>query len=238
MNASFQFDQAMAAWRSATSGAAQMHASHLDELETHLRDTYAELREIGLPEEEAFHLARRRLGDTELAAEFAKVHPDALWRERGKWMLCGLLGYQLFRGSCDACTLFLEWAATSFFPAPQALLCVYWASAVLMIGAVAWALVCTVRGRWRLSGSTLAPWVRRPAVLATLLPLLLLLRMIIDFVGARLALGIAGSSWNFASLWATKRYIDLAVTVAFAIMLGVAAAHAARHTRPPHHEAR
>ena len=98
MNASFQFDQAMAAWRSATSGAAQMHASHLDELETHLRDTYAELREIGLPEEEAFHLARRRLGDTELAAEFAKVHPDALWRERGKWMLCGLLRYQLFRG--------------------------------------------------------------------------------------------------------------------------------------------
>ena len=62
------------------------------ELETHLRDTVAELQSRGLNNEESFWLARRRLGKPEqLSDEFAKADLAKVWRERVFWVVLVLL---------------------------------------------------------------------------------------------------------------------------------------------------
>src|SRR4051812_12202903 len=96
MNPSFDLEKSIAAWRAEITAQDPLREAVLDELATHLRETFADLRARGLAEAEAFHLARRRLGGAELVEELAKVHPDAVWAERGKWMLFGVLGFHVF----------------------------------------------------------------------------------------------------------------------------------------------
>jgi hypothetical protein len=67
------------------------------ELESHLRESIAALRQSGLNEEESFWLARRRLGRPQpLAAEFVKEEPARVWRKRLFWMLMAPLAFQLW----------------------------------------------------------------------------------------------------------------------------------------------
>ena len=67
------------------------------ELETHLRDTIAELQSRGLNNEESFWLARRRAGRPEqLAEEFVKADPAGIWRGRVFWMAVSLVGSYVF----------------------------------------------------------------------------------------------------------------------------------------------
>ena len=64
------------------------------ELESHLREESKHLTTLGLSEQEAFWIARHRLGDTDsLAEEFAKVNTSILWRQRLFWAGAGLLSY-------------------------------------------------------------------------------------------------------------------------------------------------
>jgi hypothetical protein len=67
------------------------------ELETHLRDTVAELQGRGLNNEESFWLARRRAGrPQQLAEEFAKADPVRVWRERAFWIAAFLIAQNLW----------------------------------------------------------------------------------------------------------------------------------------------
>jgi len=53
-----------------------------DELESHLRDQVAELKEVGLSDDEAFLVAVKRMGDLDgLTREFAREHSDRLWKQ-------------------------------------------------------------------------------------------------------------------------------------------------------------
>lgn len=73
-------------------------ADNQQELEAHLRDTIVELRRCDLNDEEAFWLARRRMGKpAELAEEFAKADPARVWRMRVFWIVTGLLGFELWQ---------------------------------------------------------------------------------------------------------------------------------------------
>lgn len=66
---------------------ASLSADDQRELETHLRDSFAELKSRGLNAEEAFWVARRRVGQPQqLAEEFVKADPTNVWRERIFWM--------------------------------------------------------------------------------------------------------------------------------------------------------
>ena len=98
MKTVFNLDQSIAAWRAPLAG--KLSDANLTKLETHLRESFAELRARRLADDEAFHLAGRRLGGAELAEEFAKVHPDALWAERGRWMLFGVPHSMCFGAVC------------------------------------------------------------------------------------------------------------------------------------------
>ncbi len=71
-----------------------------NELESHLRDAMADLRPRGLSEEEAFWIARHRLGAVaDLAEQFAKADPARVWKDRIFWSaalaLVGVLGMRL-----------------------------------------------------------------------------------------------------------------------------------------------
>ena len=67
------------------------------ELESHLRESIAALRQSGLNEEESFWLARRRLGQPQpLGEEFLKEEPARVWRKRLFWLVLAPLAFQLW----------------------------------------------------------------------------------------------------------------------------------------------
>ena len=88
----FDLNAAVANWQQELAAQGDLTSIVRRELETHLRDTVAELRERGLNNEEAFWLARRRVGQPQqLGEEFAKADPLQAWRERTFWMAVALL---------------------------------------------------------------------------------------------------------------------------------------------------
>ena len=83
----YDLNAAIENWRQELAAQACLTADVRRELETHLRDSIAELRQRGLNEEESFWLARRRVGQPQqLGEEFAKADPAQVWRERVFWM--------------------------------------------------------------------------------------------------------------------------------------------------------
>ena len=90
---SFDLEAAVAKWRDDLAAQETIGAEQLRELESHLREAVAGFREKGLTEEEAFLLARRRIGPGEkVAEEYHQEDPNALIRTRVFWMLMGVAG--------------------------------------------------------------------------------------------------------------------------------------------------
>ncbi|NLX07790.1 MAG: hypothetical protein GXY33_21840 [Phycisphaerae bacterium] len=83
-------------WRSALAAGGSCSGQDLDELESHLREQIGRLVETDLAEDEAFLVARHRLGDpASLSEEFAKVNAGAVWRSRVFWMAGGFLAIEM-----------------------------------------------------------------------------------------------------------------------------------------------
>jgi hypothetical protein len=90
----FDLNRALQAWRENLGDSPAFRQENLDELETHLRDSIANLQQRGLAEDEAFLIASRRVGnDSTLGAEFGKINAQSVWINRILWML---IGTQLF----------------------------------------------------------------------------------------------------------------------------------------------
>jgi hypothetical protein len=93
---SFDLNRAVQRWRETLAQAPAFRSENLDELESHLRDSLAMLQTRGLTTEEAFLLAARRLGrPEEIGSEFGKVNRGSVWRQRGLWMLAGMLFFMV-----------------------------------------------------------------------------------------------------------------------------------------------
>lgn len=88
----FDLNEEIAGWRNELGESDAISPTELDELESHLRDSFGELQvQLDRPEE-AFWLATRRLGSGEqLDREFSKINPNTVWARRAKWMLAGYL---------------------------------------------------------------------------------------------------------------------------------------------------
>lgn len=94
----FDLNAAFENWRNELASQPQLSPDDRRELERHLVDSTAELRQRGLNEEEAFWLARRRTGQPQqLAEEFGKAEPLKVWRERAFWMAATILAFQIWR---------------------------------------------------------------------------------------------------------------------------------------------
>ena len=92
----FELNEEIAKWCAMLAGSGKLDKSDIDELEEHLREEIDRLTALKLPEDEAFIVARHRLGGTEaLSDEFAKVNRAAIFRRRCFWAGVGLLCYEL-----------------------------------------------------------------------------------------------------------------------------------------------
>ena len=93
----YDLTAALAGWRAELAAQTQLTTEARRELEAHLLDAIAGYRQRGLTDDEAFWLARRQLGQPEqLAAEFTKAHPAAIWRERVFWIAVAMLANSLW----------------------------------------------------------------------------------------------------------------------------------------------
>ncbi|HEY2329803.1 MAG TPA: permease prefix domain 1-containing protein [Verrucomicrobiae bacterium] len=93
----FDLNAAVENWRHELAAQPPLTPGDRRELETHLRDSLAELKARGLSDEESFWLARRRVGQPHrLAEEFVKADPAKVWRERFYWMAVALVGSYVF----------------------------------------------------------------------------------------------------------------------------------------------
>jgi hypothetical protein len=83
----FNLNAALRTWREELAAQPHLSAETRRELETHVIDTIAEMRQRGLNEEESFWLARRRVGQPkELGQEFASADPPNPAREWVLWI--------------------------------------------------------------------------------------------------------------------------------------------------------
>jgi hypothetical protein len=83
-------------WREDLAGSELLGRADVSELENHVREEMERLQAAGLSGEEAFLLARHRLGDpASLEEEFAKVSPHRRLTGRLSWMAIGILAYYL-----------------------------------------------------------------------------------------------------------------------------------------------
>jgi len=75
-------------WRLALASSPGLSAGDLEEMEAHLRDAIAELESKGLSTDEAFLVARKRLGGCEeIQKEFEKSNPSRVWADRMFWAI-------------------------------------------------------------------------------------------------------------------------------------------------------
>jgi hypothetical protein len=89
----FNLSNAVALWRQELLAQGEILVGEIRELESHLHSSIDGLKQRGLGEEEAFWLARRRLGPAEtIALEFTKAKPYRLWQSRLHWLTAGVLG--------------------------------------------------------------------------------------------------------------------------------------------------
>jgi hypothetical protein len=92
----FDLNQELTKWRDSLAESEALSVSAIDELENHLREEIESLVSRDLSEEEAFWLARRRLGGAcDLVGEFAKINKSVVLRARLFWMVAGALTYIL-----------------------------------------------------------------------------------------------------------------------------------------------
>ncbi len=98
----FDLNAAVDNWRNELAAQPQLTPDDRRELEKHLADSMAGLRDRGLNDEESFWLATRRIGQPQqLAEEFEKVDPQNIWRERAFCMVLALLTFSLWQSFVD-----------------------------------------------------------------------------------------------------------------------------------------
>lgn len=78
----FPLEEQIAQWRLYLRRRRTIQGPDIDELEGHLRDQIAVLRDAGLDDGEAFLIAVKRIGNLDaLAREFAREHSERLWKQ-------------------------------------------------------------------------------------------------------------------------------------------------------------
>jgi hypothetical protein len=88
----FSISQAIINWRNNFKQYDQFSKEDLDELESHLRDEISVLKTKELTDEEAFIVAKQRLGTpNKIQAEYQKANPNQVWKNRFLWMLSGFV---------------------------------------------------------------------------------------------------------------------------------------------------
>ena len=119
----FDLNAALENWRNELNAQAQLTPDNRCELERHLVDTMTDLRQRGLNDEEAFWLARRRIGQPQqLAEEFEKARPFNAWRGRVFWAAAGMIVFW----QLSLIIAYLEAMAFHFIPGSETFFPNHW----------------------------------------------------------------------------------------------------------------
>lgn len=93
----FNLKDSLQQWQYGLRAERSFTEENIAELQSHLLDNMDELKEKELPEEEAFLLAKYRLGAApELAGDFRKINKGMIWKERICLMVLGFTGFLFF----------------------------------------------------------------------------------------------------------------------------------------------
>ncbi len=113
----FDLNDAVRQWRAQLESSPAFRGADLDELGAHLLDSTRSLQDRGLSAQEAFWVARSRLGSTDLlAGEFEKVNPGRVWLNRVLWMVVGAVGIGLLSGLGEVLTNLLTLGLHALLP--------------------------------------------------------------------------------------------------------------------------
>jgi hypothetical protein len=111
----FNLNDQISKWRCGLAASQTLETSDIDELENHLQEEIERLTDLKLSQEEAFYVARHRLGDAaSLTEEFAKINGSVLWQKRLFWAAVGLFSYIIatYTAKCaSASFVVLAWLA-------------------------------------------------------------------------------------------------------------------------------
>ena len=103
-------DRIIATWKDSVARAGTFTPDDISELERHLRDSIGDLELRGLNQDEAFLVALRRIGDTNvLASEYQKVNPGLAWARRWYWMAAGFLAFSILIQGIEALSYVAAW---------------------------------------------------------------------------------------------------------------------------------
>ena len=137
----FNLNAAIQNWQQELVAQSNLTAEMRRELETHVRDTVAELQRRGLNDEESFWLACRRVGQpNELGEEFGKADPAKACREGVLWIAVAFFGLYLWQDLTNV----LRWA---IFPPNKTRPWVSQVALSVIYLPVAWLAVSVARGR-------------------------------------------------------------------------------------------
>lgn len=217
----FDLNTAVAAWKAELSARDDVRECDLAELESHLREAFADLKRPGLTDSEAFLVARRRIGGREVAVALAAAHPNAVWVNRGRWVLVGILGAHLLNAVTLLGSRFVSTAAAWL---SHDVVVVRWAqlgTAFASLGVCAWVLSALVRGH--LSGRVV-PLLRRlqhPLGLASLFVTVLMAEIIIPPIITLLQFKVMDLN-QYGRLAVSSQVIDLGVLIMTMIFVVVA----------------
>ena len=90
----FDLNEEITKWRRSLAESEKCSKADIDDLENHLHEEIDHLTPAGLSQQEAFVVAKGRLGDTgSLENEFAKVNGGYILRNRLFWMAAGAFAY-------------------------------------------------------------------------------------------------------------------------------------------------
>jgi hypothetical protein len=209
-------------WRASLAGSELLRGEDAAELESHLREEMGHLRTSGLSDNEAFFVARSRLGDTEaLEEEFAKVNAPRRLRNRLCWMIAGVLAYWVavhFAGAASGIALAIA-QATGGSPYVLGLI----ASGVQIVGFCAMALVIV----W-FCGRYFQPGSPSRIQITTRVRIAFLAALLMETVGFALtrALGVVCVArtmpvTDFGQIARVESYVDLVWRLAGPVLLGV-----------------
>lgn len=86
----FELNQEIEKWKDHLQQTKSLKEDDVQEIKSHLIDSVLDLTENGLSQEEAFFVAKHRIGDVSaLNSEYAKVNKGHVWRRRFTWLITG-----------------------------------------------------------------------------------------------------------------------------------------------------
>lgn len=216
----FDLNQTIQRWRENLGQSPAMNREHLDELESHLRDSIARLEPRGLSAEEAFLIATTRIGKpVALEKEFGKINAPSVWIDRMLWMLIGVQVWGLVSGfisSISSGAISLGMIGLNFdFAAHGRVLPVFLFALVRVLAipgslALCWWLIVRKGQGW---GFRLERLLHRPAALTLFCILLGLAWLAVSTVGY-------GSTVLLMKLADMRTFGEVTVSIQYANMLG------------------